>query len=75
MRWPGAINVAKGNTFTFLYIGYGMKKGDSPFNPTEPPMVQQDPSDQVEQPEPTPLTEPPVEEKADGDEDDNNSDE
>lgn len=48
LRWPGAVTVAKGGKITSIYIGYGLKRGDSSFNPTEPPMVERDPQDQVE---------------------------
>jgi hypothetical protein len=37
-----------------------MKRGDVCFNPTEPPELQKDPTDQAEQPEPTPLHAPKV---------------
>ena len=54
-----------------------MKKGDSSYQPTEPPEVQRDPEEQDQMPEPTPLT-PPEEqpeedtdkEEKDGEEDD-----
>jgi len=55
LRWPGALTVAKGGKFTSIYVGYGMKRGDPSYNPTEPPEVQKDPLDQAEMPEPTPL--------------------
>ena len=55
LRWPGAVTVAKGGKFTNIYVGYGLKRGDPSFNPVEPPMVQSDPTDQSEMPEPTPL--------------------
>lgn len=58
------MTVSKGGKFSFVYTGYGMKKGDPSFNPTEPPEVQKDPIDQMEQPEPTPLTEPPAKPEA-----------
>lgn len=58
LYWPGAITVSKGGKFTNLYVGYGLKRGDTSFFPTEPPMVQMDPEDQKEMPEPTPLNEP-----------------
>ena len=56
-----------------------MKRGDSSFNPCEPPEVQSDPFDQEERPEPTPLEAPeePAEpdtdggKKGDGEEEDN----
>ena len=39
-------------------MGNGVKSGDTSFNPTSPPEVMDDPSQQVENPEPTPLHEP-----------------
>ena len=44
-RWPGAVTVSKGGKFTNIYIGYGIKRGDPIFNPTEPPEVQKDPEE------------------------------
>ena len=41
-----------------IYVGDAIKKGDTSFNPTEPPEVLMDPLEPEEQPEPTPLTEP-----------------
>ena len=58
LRWPGAVTVAKGSKYVNIYVGDGVKKGESSYNPIEPPVVQSDPSDPTEQPEPTPLTEP-----------------
>ena len=54
------MTVSKGGKFTNIYIGNGMKRGESSLNPTEPPEVCADPSEPVELPEPTPLTEPDV---------------
>ena len=53
LRWPGALTVAQNGPFAFanIYVGYGLKRGDISFNPTEPPEVQKDPVDQYEQPE------------------------
>lgn len=58
LRWPGAITVAAGGRFTSVYLGTGVKRGDASFSPTDPPDVMKDPSDPVDQPEPTPLHEP-----------------
>lgn len=55
LRWPGAVTVAQSGKFANIYVGYGLKKGDTCFNPIEPPEIMKDPVDQVEQPEPTPL--------------------
>lgn len=60
LRWPGAMTVSKGGKHTSIYIGYGLKRGDPSYNPTEPPAVQADPDEEEERPEPTPLTEPEV---------------
>jgi len=51
LRWPGALTVAQNGKFASVYVGYGLKRGDVCFNPTEPPEVQKDPSDQNENPE------------------------
>ena len=74
IRWPGAITVCKGGKFTNVYVGYGVKRVDPSFNPTSPPLVETEPTDAVEQPEPTPFNEPvvvaePVAENADPAED------
>jgi radial spoke head protein 4A len=58
LRWPGAITVSKGGKHSSIYIGYGLKRGDPSYNPIEPPAVQADPEEELERPEPTPLTEP-----------------
>lgn len=58
LRWPGAVTVVQNGTFCNFYSGNGMKKGDVCLNPTEPPEIMDDPEDQVEQPEPTPLHAP-----------------
>lgn len=58
LRWPGAVTVSQNSKFASIYVGYGLKRGDVCFNPTEPPEVQRDPVDQSEQPEPTPLVAP-----------------
>ena len=41
-----------------MYIGYGVKTGDVAFNPTTPLAIMDDPSEALEQPEPTPLEAP-----------------
>ena len=50
--------MAKNGKYCSIYVGDGIKRGDTSFNPTEPPEVQSDPVDQIEQPEPTPLVAP-----------------
>ncbi|CDW87426.1 UNKNOWN [Stylonychia lemnae] len=67
LRWPGAITVAQNGKFANIYVGHGLKRGDVSFNPTEPPDVQKDPVDQLEQPEPTPLIAPELEPEPDTD--------
>ena len=61
IRWPGSVTVAKNGKFCTLYVGDGQKRGDSYFNPTEPPEVLADPNEPIEQPEPN--GKEPVEEK------------
>ena len=58
LRWPGAVTVSKGGKHTSIYIGYGLKRGDPSYNPTEPPEVCKDPEEEAEKPEPNPLHEP-----------------
>jgi hypothetical protein len=58
LRWPGALTAAQNGKFVSIYVGYGLKRGDVCFNPTEPPEIMKDPVDQTEQPEPTPLVAP-----------------
>jgi radial spoke head protein 4A len=58
LRWPGAVTVAKSGKYSNIYVGDGIKKGDTAFNPIEPPEVQSDPIDYIEMPEPTPLVAP-----------------
>ena len=58
LRWPGAVTAAKGGRFVNIYVGWGLKEGDSPMTPFEPPQVEKDPAELEEQPEPTPLEEP-----------------
>jgi radial spoke head protein 4A len=67
LRWPGALTVAKGGKFCNFYLGYGMKKGDSSYQPTEPPEVQRDPEEQEHMPEPTPLVPPEEQPESDTD--------
>lgn len=49
---------AKGGKYVGIYVGDGVKQGDSSYNPTEPPEVMEDPAEGMEMPEPTPLHEP-----------------
>lgn len=39
IRWPGSVTVAKGGNFCTIYVGDAIKRGDTCFNPTEPPEV------------------------------------
>ena len=45
LRWPGAFTVAKNGKYSSIYVGDGTKRGDSAYDPTEPPEVQSDPLD------------------------------
>ena len=51
-RWPGAVTVAKGGQYCSIYVGDCIKRGDTFFNPTEPPEVQKEAPEQPEQIEP-----------------------
>lgn len=50
-NWPGSVTVAHFGAYTSIYVGYGLKSGGNSFSPVEPPDVQSDPSEPVEQPE------------------------
>ena len=39
LRWPGALTVSKGGKCTNIYVGNGLKKGDSSYSPVDPPEV------------------------------------
>lgn len=67
LRWPGAMTVAKGGKFTNIYVGYGLKKDNPSYNPTEPPLVMDDPDEEVEKEEPNPRKPPPEENEEDTD--------
>lgn len=58
LQWPGAVTVCKNGKFASIYMGYGLKFGDVPFNPTSPEEILEDPSEKIEKPEPTPLEAP-----------------
>ena len=58
LRWPGAVSVAKGSQHCSIYLGDGIKRGESSFHPTDVPEVCKDPQGQQEEPEPTPLHSP-----------------
>ena len=60
LRWPGALTVSKSGKFTSIYIGYGLKRGASSYNPVEPPEVMADPDEVEEKGEPNPDKEPEV---------------
>jgi len=59
LQWPGAVTVSKGGKYANIYMGYGLKHLDTPWNPISPPNVIPDPDAKIEKPEPTPLTPPP----------------
>lgn len=58
VKWPGAYTVFKGEKWTNIYLGWGIKSGGSAFEPVGPPKILDDPEDPAEQPEPTPLEAP-----------------
>lgn len=63
LQWPGAFNFYNHGKYTHIYVGTGHKYEEVSFFPVHPPPVLSDPSEYQLQPEPTPLTEPVVEEK------------
>ena len=63
------MTVSKGGKFTTIYVGYGLKKGASSYNPVEPPVVQVDPNEEMEMFEPhEPKEEAPKGEESEGQE-------
>jgi len=38
--WPGAVSVARRNTFVSVYIGHGLKYSAQPYTPPAPPAIQ-----------------------------------
>lgn len=71
--WPGACTLYKGDYFTSLYIGYGLKRDTRKYYPIFAPTILLEPKEITEQPEPTPLVEPKEEEvKKEGEENNEN---
>jgi len=52
VQWPGALTLSKNGKFFFIYVGDGIKRGADFFNPTEPPEINEDPKEAMEEPEP-----------------------
>lgn len=66
-RWPGAVTVQKGGAYCNIYVGDGIKRGDTFFSPTEPPEVLGEKADPEEQIEPQGKEEEVKEPVGDGD--------
>ena len=64
--WPGSTICWKGNKYLQIYIGDGLKSESTSYYPVYPPTIPEDPEDLTENPEPTPLEAPPVENHAEG---------
>ena len=60
--WPGACTIYKGDYYTSIYVGYGLKIDARKYYPIFAPIILEEPKAVIEQPEPTPLTEPKEEE-------------
>ena len=52
------MTVAKGGKFVNVYVGWGIKRGDTAQKPVEPGSVQDDPIEPKEMPEPNPKDAP-----------------
>lgn len=65
LRWPGAITCWKGTQQYTIYVGNGLKNESQSYYPVFPPMIPADPIDQAEQPEPTPLQAPEINDNQD----------
>jgi len=65
--WPGAITAASNNDFVNLYVGYGHKLTTQSVDPFQPGVVNDDPEDPDDQPEPNPTSGQPEELESDTD--------
>jgi len=61
LQWPGSFNFYFQGRYESVYVGNGHKYEEVSFFPVHPPMVNADPVEHNNQPEPTPLEEPVVE--------------
>jgi len=52
LAWPGAVTASFKDSYTNIYIGYGLKAGESGFFPAAPNDIQDEPEDPGEQKEP-----------------------
>jgi len=69
LLWPGAYSFYYGERVLQVYLGNGHKHEQACcYFPLHPPMVQADPEEYPDGPEPTPLEEPPAEEQPEGEE-------
>jgi len=75
--WPGSYTFFYNGKVSQIYLGHGRKFSfDAKPFPVNPPCVMSDPEEYEDGPEPTPLEEPVVEEKPEGEEgEENNSEE
>ncbi|KRX04273.1 hypothetical protein PPERSA_11397 [Pseudocohnilembus persalinus] len=54
LTWPGAQIVCNSKTWVNIYVGYGFKQNQVPFQPVQPPMILQEGDDLEEHREPNP---------------------
>eukprot|EP01017_Pseudomicrothorax_dubius_P005628 TRINITY_DN11459_c0_g1_i8.p1 TRINITY_DN11459_c0_g1~~TRINITY_DN11459_c0_g1_i8.p1 ORF type:complete len:489 (-),score=113.27 TRINITY_DN11459_c0_g1_i8:797-2263(-) len=54
LTWPGACVIANNNTWSHIYVGYGIKAGGLPFFPIAPNDIMVEGVEQDEMPEPNP---------------------
>lgn len=69
LQWPGAFNFYCQERYESIYVGNGHKYEEASYFPVHPPIVNEDPEEYNNQPEPTPLESPrQMEEKKEEDE-------
>ena len=58
IRWPGSVTVCSGGRYFSIYIGTAIKSTGTPYQPTAPLDIKEEPEDQEEHPEPNPKNAP-----------------
>jgi hypothetical protein len=58
LRWPGSYSCWQSGNKVQVYVGYGQKAERKTYYPIQPPVILREPKGLQEQPEPTPLEAP-----------------
>ena len=78
-NWPGSATVYKQGEWSYIYIGFGIRKNSNNFYPLIPKLIGKDPEGKTEYREPNPdkepeIIEPDTDEEKDPNENENNND-